>query len=206
MFYCVTTADLPNGGTITVAVPSTDTVSATAFALSGMNATPVDTHAHTSNGASGTSATSVATGTLAQSYEVVVGGLALAGTSSAFNPGTLTSIGGVSATGQSVWAAYQIACSTVTSAFAPSWTTSRAYMSDVVSFKVATNDYQCSSKDDAYTVLQYGQLASASMSKTDAYVVLQYGTTDSKLNAYFVLQSGGSGSGTHLLPLLGVGN
>ncbi len=187
VFYCANVA-LANGGTITVTIPSTDVTSATAFAIGGMSTTPADIHAKQVNGASGTTATSTSTGTLSQSYEVIVGALALNGTSSAFTPGsTFTSIGGVSNADGSAYAAYQATCSTVGQAFVPSWTTSRAYMSDIVSFKVSTNDSECASKTNAYGVLQYGVAASEAVSKANAYAVLQYGQGVSKLNAYVVL-------------------
>jgi hypothetical protein len=195
IFYCATTStDLASGQTITATVPSGDKVTITAFAVGGMASSPADVHSKQVNGASGTSATSTSTGTLAQSYELVVGGLALASTSSGFAPGgQLIAIGGLSNANASAYAAYQINCTNGTIAFAPIWTTSNAYMSDVVSFKIAAANAQCASKTNAYEILNYGTSGQQSVSKTNAYEVLSYGNAEeqslSKTNAYIVLQT-----------------
>jgi hypothetical protein len=176
VFYCANIASaLTSGvGTITVTVPSTDKIAATAFYVTGMTATPADVSGKQVNGASGSSATSTTTGARAQKYELIVGGLALAGTSSAFTPTTgFTSIGGLSSANGSAYAAYMFSCATTSQAWAPTWTTSNAYMSDVVSFKIAADDAICSSKTNAYQILQYGTAGQISASKTNAYIVLQ---------------------------------
>lgn len=187
-FYCVTTVLLSIGDTITVAVPSTDIVTATAFATSGMNAVPADIHAKQVNGASGTTATTTSTGTLGSTYELVVGGIALTATTSAFVPGGgFTSIGGTSGANGSIYTAFQIACTTASVSFTPSWVTSRAYMSNVVSWKFAAADTQCDSKTNAYHVIQFGPPAVESASKVNAYAVLQYASSMSKVNEYAIL-------------------
>jgi hypothetical protein len=203
VFYCPNTAnDLAIGKTITVTVPSTDKVAATAFALGGMATSPADTHAHSSNGASGTSATNVSTGTQGQAYELIVGALALGSTSSAFTPGgQFSSIGGLSSSNGSAWAAWTISCSTVGQSFAPSWTTSNAYMADIVSFKVASANGPCVSKTNAYEILNYGVANAGAVSKTNAYAVMNYGVANSgavsKTNAYAILQYGPNVSKTN---------
>jgi hypothetical protein len=193
IFYCANTGNnLASGQTITVTVPSTNLVSATAFYVSGMSSTPADKNGNQVNGTTNTAATSTATGTLSQSYELVVGTLALDGTSSAFTPhGNFTSIGGVSNADGSAYAAYQVLCGTATQAFAPTWTTSRVYMSNVVSFKASSANQMCVSKLNAYDVLQYGIANNITVSKANAYIVLSYATSVSKLNAYIVLSSTG---------------
>lgn len=189
VFYCANTgSNLAIGATITVTVPSTDQVAATAFALSGMSTTPADIHAKQVNGASGTTATATPTGTLGSTYEVVVGALALNGTSSAFTPNAgFFSIGGVSSANGSAYAATLVACTTATVSFTPSWTTSRAYMSDVVSFKFAAADTQCGSKHNAYSVLQIGVPAAVNSTKLNMYAILQNAMSASKALAYSVM-------------------
>lgn len=202
-FYCPNVA-LASGHTITVTVASADKVAATAFALSGMaTSSPLDVSGKLSNGASGTSATSVATGTLAAAPEVIVGALALVGTSSAYAPGlTFSSIGGVSSANGSAYAAVQYTCTTTGQASVPSWTTSNAYMSAVLSFKVAASDSECTSKLNAYALMSYASGSTLDMSKTNAYGVLQYATSSSKMNAYFILlgKAGASGLPFHVFP------
>jgi hypothetical protein len=183
VFYCANAAGMAGGGTITATVASTDKIAITAFSLSGMSSTPADVSANQVNGASGTSATSTATGTRAQKYELIVGTLALAGNSSAFTPTTgFTNIGGTAsgATG-SVYAAYLVTCATATQAWAPTWTTSSAWMSNVVSFKVGADSAICASKTNTYDVLTAGAAGQISASKLNTYIVLQAAPTNHNL-------------------------
>lgn len=174
IYYCANAAGLASGGSITVTGSATNKIAATAFTVSGMNTVPADIHAKQVNGASGTSATSTATGTLGAKYELVVGTLALSDTSSAYNPGAgYTSVGGISSANGSAYAAYLFNCSTSTNTYAPTWTTSRAYMSNVVSFKSAAVDAICESKTNAYPVLRYGSEDGLSASKINTYFILQ---------------------------------
>lgn len=138
--YCPGCLHLSAGSTITVTLSDALAIGAiSAFYIPGMvqNTTALDAAPSGTTGIAATSASAVATGTLAQSAEVIVGTLATAGATSAFAPGTgFTSIGGLSQTGVSINLAYQVVASTSTVSFAPSWTTAANYANDVVSFKI----------------------------------------------------------------------
>lgn len=133
--------DLPSGGTITATFSGTaGTKSVEAFYITGCdNTAPADAHNQTSSGTA-TSATSVATGTLAQADEIVLGLAGLGNTSGGFTgDAAFTNIGNTDTTNGGLFAAYKIVASTASQAWVPTWTTSRNYGSNVVSFKGAAS-------------------------------------------------------------------
>ena len=109
-----------------------------AISVSGLDlSAPLDITG-TINTGTGTSA-SVATGTLAQANEIVIGALSYNNT-----PGTFTEASGFTSLTQPTqgsndntrWA-YQIVAATTTVTYAPSWVTSRAFGANVYTFKQA---------------------------------------------------------------------
>jgi hypothetical protein len=132
--YVANAAGMAAGSNITVNFSASASASAVAFAVSGIaNASPVDKTNNIATG-TGTSATSVSTGTLAQADELVIGILANSTNITAFVPGgSFTTI----STSTVLSTAYQIVASTAAVSWAPSWTSSTTYDSDVISFKGA---------------------------------------------------------------------
>ena len=132
----VTTNDLPIGGHITLTFGSTLTNStATAECVSGITASPaLDVHNNTSQGTAASSATTVNSGTLSKSSEILYGGVSFSG-----GTGSQT-CGGSFSTAQTstsyVMMCYQVVSSTASVGFTPSWVGgSFNYVSDLVSFQ-----------------------------------------------------------------------
>jgi hypothetical protein len=129
----VTTA-LQNSDTITVHYGGTTNGNAVGACLVGIGA--LDTHNHSASGTSATTATTVNTGTLAFGYEVILGGLVTATASAAQSCNAPTGLisGSSSVNGSFILCGVAVV-GTGSQSFAPSWTNSRNYVSDVISFK-----------------------------------------------------------------------
>ena len=138
MFYIANNALLASGGTITISWTTSAAGKCAACYLAGAaTVSPVDVIGTKATGTA-TSST-VSTGTLAQSDELVVGIV-----SQTSDPGTWTEASGftainnpTAATGDNPRWAYQVVASTASVTYAPSWLTSRAYGTNVYSFKAA---------------------------------------------------------------------
>lgn len=138
MAYCANPALLSSGGTITLTWTGAARVGAAAVSVSGLGlTTPLDI---TGAGTTGTGTSdSIATGTLTQANEIIIAVTALSNTSAGYAPGgsftTLTApTQGVNCT--LLWS-YQIVAVATTVTYAPSWTTSRTFGSNVFTFKQA---------------------------------------------------------------------
>lgn len=137
--YAPITSDLASGKVITVTGGSTGSKAANAICVAGLTTSPVDKHNnYTSSGTGSTSATSVATGTLGQSTELVVGVLGTSSAAiSAYVPGgSFAAVGAITCNGTNcITQAWQIVSSTASVASAPSWTGSASYSNGVISLK-----------------------------------------------------------------------
>lgn len=141
-FYCANPVLLSSGGTITVTYGSTSgSKYASAISTSGLaTTTPLDKEGAGSQSSSALSA-SVATGTLNQADELILGfvhcdngGGDTFTEASGFTANSLASINPTGA----LHSGYQIVSSTSTVTYAPSWNVLRGYEGNVVSFKMAS--------------------------------------------------------------------
>lgn len=133
-----TTVDLPIGGTITATFAGSTNSQTRAMCVSGLfPAAALDTHNHTATGTA-TTATSVATGTLAQANELIFGELATAATASGYTPGGgYSNYATTNTNAPSVTLSFKSVAATTTVTFAPGWTSSSNYVSNILSFKGA---------------------------------------------------------------------
>lgn len=130
-----TNSNLAAGGTITLTMSASSANAMQAVCLQGLSTTaPLDTSNHTAQGAATTSASSVATGALADTNEII---LATLGNPTA--PGSVTCGGSYTKIAfngtPSINLCYQIVASSSSVAFAPTWVNSVTYVTDVISMK-----------------------------------------------------------------------
>lgn len=135
--YALNTAhDLPIGGTITATFGGATNSQVRAICVQGLAlAAALDAHNHTATGTAA-SATSVATGTLSQANEFVLGMLGTAATAAGYTPGvgySNYSTGNTNA--PSITMSFKTVFATTSATYAPGWTTSTNYVSNIVSFK-----------------------------------------------------------------------
>lgn len=136
--YCYNLSPLAlSGQTITVTPSVSDFITANAAQISGASITAVDIVGPGAFGA-GTSAT-LATGTLGQPNEVIIGSTDLGGNGGAtVSPGTgFTALTPTPVTGGSdsaIWA-WKSVSSTATTNYDPAWTNSLAYSINVITFR-----------------------------------------------------------------------
>lgn len=134
--YCENPVLLSSGGTIVVAWTGVARVAAAAASVSGLaTASAIDISGAGTTG-TGTS-DSIATGTLAQASEIIFGITGLANTSAGYAPTGVTNILTAPTQGNNstmLWA-YEIVSATTGVTYAPAWTTSRTFGSNVYSFK-----------------------------------------------------------------------
>lgn len=138
--YSVLTTGL-TGGTSTITFPfsaSQSSGAVGAMCITGAVVTTLDTHNNIVNGIASTTATTVSTGTLGNATEAVVG-LIATNTGTSYSCGGSFSLetnhnGGVSA---GIAMCAQAVSSNASVSFAPSWTNSSTYISNVVSFMPA---------------------------------------------------------------------
>lgn len=138
--YCISsTFDLPVGGTITATMGGTVTSEIGASCVSGIAiSSPIDVSAKTSNGLAATAAASVSTGTLSQPTEILFGLLACTASTGAITLGgswNQLANSSSSASTPTVTIAYQIVSSTASVAWAPTWSTARNYVTDLITVK-----------------------------------------------------------------------
>lgn len=131
-----TTVDLPVGGTITASFTSNTTFINAICVQNLANTTPLDTHnPPPSTGSAATSATSVATGTLRSSAELIVGSLGGNVAMGTFTcPAGFTKPSINNSGGPSLLMCYEVVASSSSVGFAPTWTNSANYVNNVVSF------------------------------------------------------------------------
>lgn len=96
---------------------------------------PLDTSGHSSTGLAATSASSVATGTLAMSDEIVIGIVGTNASTGLASSTGFTNLKGQANTGATIRMLYDIVAATTSVAWAPSWSTAANYASAVFSFK-----------------------------------------------------------------------
>lgn len=128
---------LPAGSIITVTRNSgASTGRVGAFSITGLNAAPIDTHAHATSGAGATSSTQVNTGALAQASEIVL--LFAAGATSNSNwaaPSMTTMV--FSAASTWIYMGWVKVNSTASFGGTSSWTTASTYGANIISLKAA---------------------------------------------------------------------
>lgn len=135
-FWAINNADLPIGSTITLTTGGgPGAIALAAFSTTGIaSPTPIDTQAA---GATGTGTTpSIATGTLAQASELVLGFIDISsGHGDTFTESSgFTGFTDISASTRDLRVAYQIVAATTTVTYAPTLGTSRNYAANVLSF------------------------------------------------------------------------
>lgn len=140
-FWAINNADLPIGSTITLTTGGgPGAVALAAFSTTGIaSPTPIDTQAA---GATGTGTTpSIATGTLAQASELVLGFIDISsGHGDTFTESSgFTGFTDISASTRDLRVAYQIVAATTTVTYAPTLGTSRNYAGNVLSFAGAAS-------------------------------------------------------------------
>lgn len=139
-----TAHDLPNGGTITITYGTTGNRAAL-FCIPAIGSIgTVDVHNNTSNGAGASPATTVNTGTLVTSQEIILGFLTSAnvGVTPAVTPSSgFTVLSSSISSVQMAYVAYQIVNSTASVAWSPTWTGATAgWNSDVIGIIGAAGD------------------------------------------------------------------
>lgn len=132
------TVDLPIGGTITATFGGSVTTSVVGVCISGAaTTTPLDIHNINTTGLAATSATTLNSGTLNNSVELVIGVFGTASTAS--SPTCNGSFGGgfqLNGIPSAKICALAVA-STASVAFTPSWTNVNNYASDMLSFSAS---------------------------------------------------------------------
>lgn len=134
--YCANPVLLSSGQAITVSWTGVARAAVEAISVSGLlTVAPIDV---SGAGTAGTGTSdSIATGTLGAANEIIIALTGLANTTAGYTPGgSFTSLTAPTQGNNStlLWA-YQIVAATTTVSYAPSWTTSRAFGSNVYSFK-----------------------------------------------------------------------
>lgn len=130
-----TSSNLPVGGTITATFAGANANAIQAVCIGGADtSTPLDKSNNTAQGTGTTSASTVSTGTLSNTAEVVLGTLA-----NPTAPGTVTCGGSFTKIAfngtPSVNLCYQIVASSSSVSFAPTWVNSVNYVTDLISFQ-----------------------------------------------------------------------
>jgi hypothetical protein len=139
--YCPNCTALGSGSTLTGNWTGTSNIvgASATYATSAATTSPVDAIPATiQSGTSVTSATSISSGTLAQADELLIAWLGVGGGNTGITPGgSWTTIGRVAQGNTSLNPAYQVVSATAAVAWAPTWSGSAGYKSQLVSFKGA---------------------------------------------------------------------
>lgn len=132
--YAKNCISLPIGGTIKCAIGSKQAIRAVAISCAGADSTaPLDVVGTFSSG-TGTSATTVATGTLANAAELVLGAVVVSGNTSTVSASGFTALINSNAASSSAAVLYDLPAGTGSVSWSPTWTGSNAYVSNVFSF------------------------------------------------------------------------
>lgn len=126
---------LTKGSTITITMAtSTNRQGGRMISVPNMAVSPVDA-VPTSNNSTATGATSIASGTLAQTNELLIGWVGAGADPGTFTPGGSWTLVSSNTSGSFVYLAYQIVSSTSSVAWAPTWVNSILNASIMASFK-----------------------------------------------------------------------
>jgi hypothetical protein len=130
-----TTVDLPGGATITATFAGSTISDVGALCVSNADKTaPLDTHNHTAVGSASTTATTVSTGTLSNTQEIVIGGLTKNVIEGITCNGGMTKIT-VNNQNPAINMCTLIVQSQASVSFTPNWPTPDTYVTSLLSFK-----------------------------------------------------------------------